>query len=101
MGDAGAAAELNEAKGWSAVFDDLPVYNADGSRIDYEVVEAYTAEYYVRYQYTEAAINITNTHNPDEFTPRDPRDPDLLTLIMDNMVPLVVDINMNEVDCFN
>ena len=100
-GDSVAAAELNEANGWSAVFDDLPVYNADGSQINYTVVEAYTAEYYVRYQYTEAAINITNTHNPDEFTPRDPRDPELLTLIMDNMVPLGGNINMNEGDCFN
>ena len=100
-GDSVAAAELNEANGWSAVFDDLPVYNADGSQIEYTVVEAYTAEYYVRYQYTEAAINITNTHNPDEFTPRDPRDPELLTLIMDNMVPLGGNINMNEGDCFN
>ena len=100
-GDSVAAAELNEANGWSAVFDDLPVYNADGTQIEYTVVEAYTAEYYVRYQYTEAAINITNTHNPDEFTPRDPRDPELLTLIMDNMVPLGGNINMNEGDCFN
>ena len=100
-GDSVAAAELNEANGWSAVFDDLPVYNADGSQINYTVVEAYTAEYYVRYQYTQAAINITNTHNPDEFTPRDPRDPELLTLIMDNMVPLGGNINMNEGDCFN
>ena len=100
-GDSVAAAELNEANGWSAVFDDLPVYNADGSQIEYTVVEAYTAEYYVRYQYTQAAINITNTHNPDEFTPRDPRDPELLTLIMDNMVPLGGNINMNEGDCFN
>ena len=100
-GDSVAAAELNEANGWSAVFDDLPVYNADGTQINYTVVEAYTAEYYVRYQYTEAAINITNTHNPDEFTPRDPRDPELLTLIMDNMVPLGGNINMNEGDCFN
>ena len=100
-GDSVAAAELSEANGWSAVFDDLPVYNADGSQIEYTVVEAYTAEYYVRYQYTQAAINITNTHNPDEFTPRDPRDPELLTLIMDNMVPLGGNINMNEGDCFN
>ena len=100
-GDSVAAAELNEVNGWSAVFDDLPVYNADGSRIDYEVVEAYTAEYYVRYQYTEAAINITNTHNPDDFTPRTPDDPALLTLIEDNMVPLGGNINMNEGDCFN
>ena len=100
-GDSVAAAELSEANGWSAVFDDLPVYNADGSQINYTVVEAYTAEYYVRYQYTQAAINITNTHNPDEFTPRDPRDPELLTLIMDNMVPLGGNINMNEGDCFN
>ena len=51
-GDSVAAATLNEANGWSAVFDGLPVYNADGTQIDYEVVEAYTAEYYVRYQYT-------------------------------------------------
>ena len=100
-GDSVAAAELSEANGWSAVFDDLPVYNADGSQIEYTVVEAYTAEYYVRYQYTQAAINITNTHNPDEFTPRDPRDPELLTLIMDNMVPLGGNTRMNDGDCFN
>ena len=95
------AATLNEANGWSAVFDGLPVYNPDGTQIDYEVVEAYTAEYYVRYQYTATAINITNTHNPDDFTPRTPDDPALLTLIEDNMVPLGGNINMNEGDCFN
>ena len=100
-GDSVAAATLNEANGWSAVFDDLPVYNADGTQIGYEVVEAYTAEYYVRYQYTQTAINITNTHNPDDFTPRTPDDPALLTLIEDNMVPLGGNINMNEGDCFN
>ena len=100
-GDSVAAATLNEANGWSAVFDDLPVYNADGTQIGYEVVEAYTAEYYVRYQYTATAINITNTHNPDDFTPRTPDDPALLTLIEDNMVPLGGNINMNEGDCFN
>ena len=95
------AATLNEANGWSTVFDGLPVYNPDGTQIDYEVVEAYTAEYYVRYQYTATAINITNTHNPDDFTPRTPDDPALLTLIEDNMVPLGGNINMNEGDCFN
>ena len=100
-GESVAAATLNEANGWSAVFDDLPVYNADGTQITYQVVEAYTAEYYVRYQYEAAVINITNTHNPDEFIPRDPDDPELLTLIMDNMVPLGGNVNMNEGDCFN
>ena len=100
-GDSVAAATLNEANGWSAVFDGLPVYNADGTQIDYEVVEAYTAEYYVRYQYAEAVVNITNTHNPDDFVPRTPDDPELLTLIEDNMVPLGGNINMNEGDCFN
>ena len=100
-GESVAAATLNEANGWSTVFDDLPVYNADGTQITYQVVEAYTAEYYVRYQYEAAVINITNTHNPDEFIPRDPDDPELLTLIMDNMVPLGGNVNMNEGDCFN
>ena len=100
-GESVAAATLNEANGWSAVFEDLPVYNADGTEIDYEVVEAYTAEYYVRYQYEAAVINITNTHNPDEFDPRDPDDPELITLIEDNPIPLGGNVNMNEGDCFN
>ena len=100
-GDSVAAATLNEANGWSTVFANLPVYNPDGSRINYTVVEAYTAEYYVRYQYEAAVINITNTHTPDDFTPRTPDDPNLLTLIEDNLVPLGGNINMNEGDCFN
>ncbi len=95
------AATLNEANGWSARFDNLPVYNADGSQIEYQVVEAYTAEYYVRYQYAAAVINIINSHSPEEFVPDEPRDPNLLTLIEDYMVPLGGNVNMNEGDCFN
>ena len=95
------AATLSEANGWSARFDNLPVYNADGSAIEYQVVEAYTAEYYVRYQYAAAVINITNSHNPEDFVPDEPRDPNLLTLIEDYMVPLGGNVNMNEGDCFN
>ena len=52
-------------------------------------------------QYGDAVVNITNTHNPDRFTPTTPDDPELLTLIEDNMVPLGGNINMNEGDCFN
>ena len=95
------AATLSEANGWSARFDNLPVYNADGSAIEYQVVEAYTAEYYVRYQYAAAVINIINSHNPEDFVPDEPRDPNLLTLIEDYMVPLGGNVNMNEGDCFN
>ena len=95
------AATLSEANGWSARFDNLPVYNADGSAIEYQVVEAYTAEYYVRYQHAAAVINITNSHNPEDFVPDEPRDPNLLTLIEDYMVPLGGNVNMNEGDCFN
>ena len=95
------AATLSEANGWSARFDNLPVYNADGSAIEYQVVEAYTAEYYVRYQYAAAVINIINSHSPEEFVPDEPRDPNLLTLIEDYMVPLGGNVNMNEGDCFN
>ena len=95
------AATLNEANGWSARFDNLPVYNAVGSQIEYQVVEAYTAEYYVRYQYAAAVINIINSHSPEEFVPDEPRDPNLLTLIEDYMVPLGGNVNMNEGDCFN
>ena len=95
------AATLNEANGWSARFDNLPVFNADGSQIEYQVVEAYTAEYYVRYQYAAAVINIINSHSPEEFVPDEPRDPNLLTLIEDYMVPLGGNVNMNEGDCFN
>ena len=95
------AATLSEANGWNAMFDNLPVYNADGSAIEYQVVEAYTAEYYVRYQYAAAVINIINSHNPEDFVPDEPRDPNLLTLIEDYMVPLGGNVNMNEGDCFN
>ena len=95
------AATLSEANGWSARFDNLPVYNTDGSAIEYQVVEAYTAEYYVRYQYAAAVINIINSHNPEDFVPDEPRDPNLLTLIEDYMVPLGGNVNMNEGDCFN
>ncbi len=100
-GQSVAQATLSEDNDWSTVFANLPVYNADGTEIVYRVVEAVTADYYVRYQYGDAVVNITNTHNPDRFTPTTPDDPELLTLIEDNMVPLGGNINMNEGDCFN
>ena len=53
---------------------------------------------FIHFHYT---INITNTHNPDEFDPRDPDDPELITLIEDNPIPLGGNVNMNEGDCFN
>ena len=100
-GEAVDSAVLTAAGGWSTVFDGLPVYSATGDAITYRVTEVATADYYASYAYAASIVNITNTHNPDDFTPRTPDDPMLLTLIEDNIIPLGGNVNMNEGDCFN
>ena len=100
-GEAVDSAVLTAAGGWSTVFDGLPVYSAAGEAITYRVIEVSTVDYFASYAYAASIVNITNTHNPDDFTPRTPDDPMLLTLIEDNIIPLGGNVNMNEGDCFN
>ena len=89
-GNAIANGQLTAANGWGYAFENLPIYNPDGTRVNYSVVEAATAGYYTTYGYAGDGVSITNTHRPDRFI-----------VLEEDMVPLGGNINMNEGDCFN
>ena len=63
----GTQQELNEGNNWSYTFEDLPVYDESGSRINYEVEETAKAGEETKFGYYDQTIVdgvITNTFNP-------------------------------------
>ena len=65
----GTQQELNEGNNWSYTFENLPVYDEDGNKINYEVEESAKAGEETKFGYYDQAIVggvITNTFNPSK-----------------------------------
>ena len=65
----GTQQELNEGNNWSYTFKDLPVYDEEGNRINYEVEETAKAGEETKFGYYDQTIEggkITNTFNPSK-----------------------------------
>ncbi len=56
---------LNEKNTWRYTWEDLPKYNADGSKIDWRVTEQLPKNYTVRIARDGAAFLVTNTYRPE------------------------------------
>ncbi len=90
--------EIGEAERWTCLFDKLPVFNSDGSTIQYRVVEGAIAKYYAHYTTGLESVNILNTHTPEVFKGKDGSE---TIVMMDFVIPLGGNINMNQGDTIN
>jgi len=89
---------IGAADRWTCLFDKLPVFNSDGSTIQYRVVEGAIAKYYARYTAGLDSVNIINTHTPEVFKGEDGSQ---TIVVMDFVVPLGGNINRNQGDTIN
>jgi pilin isopeptide linkage protein/uncharacterized repeat protein (TIGR01451 family) len=89
---------IGAAERWTCLFDKLPVFNSDGSTIQYRVVEGAIAKYYARYTAGLDSVNIINTHTPEVFKGEDGSQ---TMVVMDFVVPLGGNINRNQGDTIN
>ncbi|WP_418968509.1 Cna B-type domain-containing protein [Alloscardovia omnicolens] len=64
--DTGKSIKLDESNMWRGQFNDLPKYNADGSKIVYTVSEDDVADYTAKITGdVDSGFTITNTHMPE------------------------------------
>lgn len=90
--------ETSAVDRWTCLFENLPVFNSDGSTIQYRIVEGAIAKYYARYTDGLESVNILNTHTPEVFKGKDGS---ATIVIMDFVIPLGGSINRNQGDTIN
>ena len=90
--------ETSAVDRWTCLFENLPVFNSDGSTILYRIVEGAIAKYYARYTDGLESVNILNTHTPEVFKGKDGSE---TIVIMDFTIPLGSNINRNQGDTIN
>jgi len=90
--------EISAFDRWTCLFENLPVFNSDGSTILYRIVEGAIAKYYARYTDGLESVNILNTHTPEVFKGKDGSE---TIVIMDFTIPLGSNINRNQGDTIN
>ena len=97
-GTATQRSAVSLATGWACAFESLPVFNADGTEIEYRVLEEAIPGYHAQYAYGLESVTITNTHTSEVFKTQDESGETIWTAYG---VPLGTNMNLNEGDCID